>query len=127
MRKHAVHIATCTASIAFALTLALPAFVSIPLLWYRPVEREWLFAVHAGGIAIDFYGRCLFASIVAVAAAAISYVIVARANREPSRRIIAVFTVWAISITMLVLTFYAWRLAHREIAPHPLPSWYQPR
>jgi hypothetical protein len=68
--KHAVHLATCTATMAFALALALPAFVDIPLPWYLPYEHRWVFAVHVGGIAMDFFGRCLFATLASCSAGA---------------------------------------------------------
>ncbi len=126
--KHAVHLATCVAAIAFALALAAPAFVSIPLPWYHPVERAWTLEVSARGIAIDFYGRCLFAGLVSAIAAAATYLFARRVvRREPGGRVVALFTVWAVSLTVLVITFYAWRLAHRTTTPPPIPSWYQPR
>lgn len=126
--KHAVHLATCVAAIAFVLAFALPAFVPIPVLWYWPVERAWGLGVKASGIAIDFYGKCLFATAVASAAALATYAFARRCvRREPSGRVVALFTVWAISLALLVVTFYAWRLAHRLPAPPPIPSWYQPR
>lgn len=112
--KHAAHLATCVATIAFALALAFPAFVPVPLPWYHPAERTWSFEVHASGIAIDFYGRCLFATLVSGLAAASTYGLGRRClRRDPSTRTVALFTVWAISLTALVIAFYAWRLAHR--------------
>jgi hypothetical protein len=126
--KHAAHLATCVATIAFALALAFPAFVAVPLPWYHPVERAWSFEVHASGIAIDFYGRCMFAGVVSAIAAACTYAFGRRVlRRDPSARVVALFTVWAVSLTVLVITFYSWRLAHRTLAPPPVPSWYQPR
>jgi len=123
--KHAVHLATCVATIVFALTLALPAFVRVPLPWYHPAERSWTFEVNASGIAMDFYGRVALASLAAALAAAAMYVIARRARREPSRRITAVVAVWAVSLTMLAITFYTWRLVHRTVTPPPTPSCYQ--
>jgi hypothetical protein len=126
--KHAAHLATCVAAIVFALALALPAFVSIPLPWYHPAERAWSFDVHATGIAMDFYGRCLFAGLVSGLAAAATYVFARRATRrDPSDRIVALFTFWGVGLTALVIVFYAWRLEHRTLTPPPVPSWYEPR
>lgn len=114
--KHAAHLATCVATFAFALALAFPAFVPVPLPWYRPVEHTWSFEVHASGIAIDFYGRCMFAAVVSALAAAGMYAACRRVvRRDPSTRVVALFTVWAVSLTLLVITFYAWRLAHRTL------------
>jgi hypothetical protein len=121
--KHAAHLATCVATIAFALALAFPAFVHIPLPWYHPAERMWSFEVHASGVAIDFYGRCMFAALVSVVAAASAYAFGRRVmRRDPSPRVVALFTVWAVSLTVLVIAFYTWRVAHRTLTPPPVPS-----
>jgi hypothetical protein len=121
--KHAVFLATCAATIAFALALAFPAFVPVPLPWYHPAERAWTFGVHASGIAMDFYGRCLFASLVSSFAAAATYTATRRfARRDPHPRIVALFGFWAVALTLLVITFYGWRLAHRTIAVPPIPA-----
>jgi len=111
--KHAVHLATCTATMAFALALALPAFVDIPLPWYLPYEHRWVFAVHVGGIAMDFFGRCLFATLASCSAGTLAYAFARRRRSEPSGRTVALFTTWAISLTLLVATFYVWRVEHR--------------
>jgi hypothetical protein len=125
--KHAVHLATCVAQIAFALALAFPAFVAVPLPRYYPADRWWTFDVHATGIAMDFYGRCLLAVLVSALTAAGTYLCARRfVRRDPGGRIVALFTVWAISLTFLVIAFYAWRLAHRAVSPPSLPSWYRP-
>jgi hypothetical protein len=33
-----------------------------------------------------------------------------------------VFTVWAVSLTVLVIAFYTWRIAHRTVTPPPVAS-----
>ena len=126
--KHAIHLATCVATIAFALALAFPAFVPVALPWYHPVDRSWTLEAHATGVAIDFYGRLLFASLAAACAAAATYVFARRVlRRDPSSRITAVFTVWAVSLTVLVIAFYTWRLVHRTLTPAPLPTCFVSR
>jgi hypothetical protein len=109
--KYATHLAACVATGAFALAYALPAFVPVPLPWYHPVERVWTVGVHASGIAMDFYGRCLFAAVVSSLVAALMYTF-ARwiPRRAPSSRVVALFTLWAVGLPVLVITFYAWRL-----------------
>lgn len=109
--RYAAHLTVCVATIAFAFAHAAPAFIPVPLPWYHPVERIWTIGVHTSGIAMDFYGRCLFSGVVSSLAAALMYVF-ARClpRREPSSRIVALFTVWAIALPVLVLASYAWRL-----------------
>jgi hypothetical protein len=120
-KKYAVYVTSCAAIIVFALAVALPAFVDIPVLWYRPVDRTWSFDVHASGIAMDFFGRCLFATAASGIGAAISYAIARRVCRhDPARATTAVLCVWAIAITLIVIAFVSWRQAHRTLVSTPL-------
>jgi hypothetical protein len=101
--------AVCVATIAFAFAQATPAFISVPLPWYHPVERIWTIGVHATGIAMDFYGRCLFSGAVSSLAAAFMYVFArCLAPGDPSSRTVALFTLWAIGTPVLVLVWCAW-------------------
>ncbi len=118
--KHATHVAVCAAIIAFALALALPAFVPIPVAWYRPVEHGWSLAVHADGVAMDFYGRCALAAIASSLVAAAAYRIARRVRRELSRDAAAIAAVWAIAIVLIAMAFFAWRQLHRPLA-RPIP------
>jgi ABC-type uncharacterized transport system permease subunit len=122
--KHATHVAVCAAIIAFSLALALPAFVAIPVAWYRPVEHAWTFAVHADGVAMDFYGRCAFAAIASIVVAVAAYSIARRARRELSRDGAAIAAVWAIAIVVIAMGFFTWRQLHRQFTPpheRPIP------
>ena len=126
--KHAVYLATCVAVIAFAVGLALPAFVDVPVLWYRPAEREWLFAVHPPGIAMDFFGRCVLATSIAAVVTAVTYLFTRRImRRDPAPVTLAMYGAWSIAFTLIAIAYFGWRLAHRTPVPPPVPSWYQPR
>jgi ABC-type Fe3+ transport system permease subunit len=120
--KHAVHFAVCAAVCAFALALALPAFVPMPMLWYRPVEHDWSLTLHPTGIAMDFFGRCLFASAASAIAAAATYVVSRRVRRRDARpETLAVVGIWAIALTVIAMAFFAWRQIHRPTAKAPEP------
>ncbi len=109
--RYATYLAMCVATGAFALAYVLPAFVPVPLPWYHPVERVWTVGVHASGIAMDFYGRCLFAAVVSSLVAALMYTFARGAPRcELSSRMVALFTLWAVGLPVLVIAFCAWRL-----------------
>jgi ABC-type Fe3+ transport system permease subunit len=126
--KHAVHLAFCVAAIAFALGLALPVLTPTPVLWYRPADRDWVFDVKTTGVAMDFFGRCLLAAVASAGCGGLTYAGLRwRARRDPSPTDVALFTGWALATVMVAIAFFAWRLAHRELTPPPLPSWYQPR
>lgn len=118
--KHAVHVTVCVAIITFSLALALPAFVSIPVVWYRPVEREWLLGLHTTGIAMDFFGRCLLATVLSTVAAAASYVVARRVCRRDAKpETLAMLGIWAVAIAVIAMAFFAWRQIHRPTAPAP--------
>jgi hypothetical protein len=122
--KHATHVAICASIIAFSIALASPAFVPIPVAWYRPVDHAWSFAVHADGVSIDFYGRCGFAAIASIAVAAVAYRFARRARRELSRDGAAIATVWALAIVTIAMAFFTWRQLHRRFEPphsRPVP------
>ena len=125
--KHAVHLAVCVGIIAFAVAFALPAFVDMPMLWYRPVDRVWSFDHADGAIAMDFFGRCLFAMTATGIVSAATYALARRTRRAASPWTVAVLAVWAVSISLIALTFCAWRFTHRTLPVPPTPSWYQPR
>jgi hypothetical protein len=124
-KPHAVLVASCVATLAFALAFVVPSFVAVPMLWYHPADRDWTFEVKASGIAMDFYGRCTWAVLASGLLGAGGYFVVR--GRRISSRLLAVLTVWAIAVAILVMAFVVWRLVHREPVPPPIPSWYQPR
>ncbi len=108
--RHATHAIVCIATGAFALAYVLPAFVAVPLPWYHPVERVWTVGVHASGIAMDFFGRCLFAAVVSSLVAALMYAFTrCLPRRESSAGTVALFTLWAVGLPALVLAFHACR------------------
>jgi hypothetical protein len=126
--KYAIHLAFCVATIAFAITFVFPAFFPTSLLWYQPAERQWSFGVQVPGIAMDFYGRCLFATLISTVSGCATYLVARRLlHRDPRGATVAVLTIWAMTLTTLVIAFYVWRLVHRIPAPPPIPAWYQPR
>jgi hypothetical protein len=125
--KHAVQLTVCVAIIAFAIAFALPAFVDVPMLWYRPVDRVWSFDHPDGTIAMDFFGRCLFATLATGVVSGLTYAAARRRRREPSPWTVSVLAVWAVSISIIALTFFAWRFAHRTVSVAPAQSCAQPR
>jgi hypothetical protein len=126
--KYAIHLTLCVATIAFAIALVFPALFPTSVLWYQPAERQWTFDVKASGVSIDFYGRCLLAALASCLAALATYLVARRfLRRDPSGRLVALFTVSAITFIVLAITFTAWRLAHRIPDPPLTPAWYQPR
>lgn len=54
------------AAIAFVLCYAAVQLFHPPLLWYLPLERRFTFGARPAEISMDWYGRTLLASLVAL-------------------------------------------------------------
>ena len=127
MRKQdAVYIALCVGAIAFAFTFAYPLIDASRVPWFYVLERAWAVEARPTGVAIDFYGRLLYA-VMAWCIAFTAALTIAKRMRGVSARTLHLFTAWALTATVLVMAFYAWHLYFRVLAPEPLPSWYVPR
>jgi hypothetical protein len=125
-RSRVVLVVGCAGMIGFALAFAYPAYSAVRVLWYYPLEHRWAFEVAPRGLAMDWYGRCLLASAVGLAAMALTFPL-ARFVRKVSDGTYLTFTGWALTATLMVMGFYAWSLANREPRPEPLPSDYEAR
>lgn len=127
MRKQdAQLVALSLAAIAFAVAFVLPQLTPVPVPWYYPVERGWVFAARPPGLAMDFFGRLLL-GMAAWCVVAIASFAVARRLRGISDRARGLLVGWAVTITALAMLHFAWTLAFRVPTPAPIPSWYQPR
>jgi hypothetical protein len=126
MTRGATYVALCAGTIAFALAFTYPMYTPTRVLWYLPLERDWVLAVKPKQLGMDFYGRVLLAMI-AWAVAFVPTWLVARRLKPPSPRTIGLFTAWAVTATVLACLHYGWILYFRNPVPEPLPSWYQPR
>jgi hypothetical protein len=113
----AVHAAACAATVAFALMLELPTVVAVPLPWYQPVDHAWTFGVSAHGIAMAFYGHCLYAALAGAVAAAAVLAVARRC--EPTARA----TTWLAGLAVAVVVGVAARetlaLAARDLRSSP--------
>lgn len=127
MRKaDLVFVALCLATIAFALVFVSPMFGELSVPWYYPLERRWALEVKPKGLAMDFYGRTLWAMFAATGTFVVA-VLAGRKKRSIEPRTIGLFTAWALTATLLVIAYFAWTLYERRPVPSPIPDWYQPR
>ncbi len=124
-RKQALYCALCTAIIAFSLAFAFPAFSPTRVLWYYPLAHEWRFEVKSNGIAMDFYGRNLLATVISTAAFALVFVLLRR--RKVTERTLGLMAAWASTALLLSMGLYTYQLVMRHPTPAPLPAWYQPK
>jgi hypothetical protein len=122
----ATYFAWCAAIIAASLVFVVPAFTTVPLLWYYPVARRWALEGRPDGFALDWFGRTIWAML-AVAIAFPGALAVARRVRTPSPRTYLLWGAWAGMTSVLAIAVYTYQLANRHPVPEPLPASYQAR
>lgn len=126
MRKpDALFMAMAAATTAFAIAFVYPMLGSQPVPWYYPLERRWAFQIKPSGLAMDFYGRVLVATITWSVVFMVTLPIVRRVGS--GTRIIGLTAAWTVTIVVLVMLYFAWMLYFRVPEPATVPSWYQPR
>ena len=125
-RQEALYVAMCCGTIAFVIGFVYPQLAEQAVAWYYPLERRWAFEAKATGLAMDFYGR-LGQAMVAWAIGVIASLAIARRMKSLSEKVAGLLAAWAITLTLLVILYFAWTLFFREPTPSPIPDWYRPR
>jgi hypothetical protein len=96
------------------------------MLWYYPLAHRFAFELKPTGLAMDWYGRSLFAFVMGAIAFAGTF-IGSRFAAGITRRSLHLWASWVATGTLLAIALYAYQISTREPAPVPLPSWYVPR
>lgn len=125
-RGSATYFAWCGAVIAAAVAYVVPAFTTVPLLWYYPVARTWALESRPEGLALDWFGRTLWALLAGAIALALGMALARRAA-PPSARAYRIWAAWAGMASLLAIAVYVLQLIHRHPVPEPLPLGYQAR
>jgi len=125
-RQEALYVAMCCGTIAFVIGFVYPQLAEQAVVWYYPLERRWTFEARAPGLAIDFYGR-LGQAMVAWAIGVIASLAIARRLKSLSEKMAGLLAAWALTLTLLVILYFAWTLVFRHPTPSPIPDWYRPR
>lgn len=101
------HTGLSLAVTAFAVAFTLPVFVPLPLLWYRPLTGAWAFGSVPADLAMDWYGRVLFAALAGVVGYALGRRVPARwsvsARAQRFWATIAAMALLAAMVTFVVL------------------------
>ncbi len=125
--KHTLYFAVCVAVIMFCAGFGLPAFQSVRVLWYYPVDHRWAFeASPSGAFAIDWYGRNLLGAAFCLIGFGVAYWAGWHRGRM-SPRSFGLWAAWSASAVVMVASLYAYQLAMRHPVPPPLPVWYVPK
>ena len=120
----ATYFGWCGAIVVGAIVFVIPAFMTVPLLWYYPVRRAWALELRPNGLALDWYGRTIWAVMAAGASFPVAFV-VARRVSTPASRAYLLWAAWAGMTSLLAMTVYSYQLAQRHPVPEPLPADYQ--
>ncbi len=105
-RPDAAAAATFAAIAAFCGALAYPSFWAMPMLWYQPVEHQWSFGPLRPNLGMDWYGRNLFAALVAVLVAA-SVSVLAKRRAPLSPTAVGCWALGAVMAACAVVLAYA--------------------
>jgi hypothetical protein len=124
--KQALYVGCCASIVAFALVFALPAVVQMRVPWYYPVEHRWALEVKATGLAMDWFGRCLYSAASAALAFGAGYLSVVR-RKAPMVSGLGTWAGWAAAALALTMTLYVFQLVPRRSVAAPLPPDYVAR
>jgi len=125
-RARADFAAGCAMVAAFGAAFLVMGLVPMRLLWYYPLDRRWLFELRPQGLAMDFYGRTLYASIAAVAAGFVGRSLGARSG-ELSRDRLWLWLGWGLALVFLAMALMGYQLWPRPPRPLEIPAWYHPQ
>lgn len=107
-------VALALGGIAFLIAFAYPTISGAPVPWFYPLTNEWELVGKPHGLAMDFYGRLLWA--------AIAYAVVATPLwlwlRDREVRIASLVAGWLLTALVLIAIFYAWTLHYRVPVPY---------
>ncbi len=115
----------CAMVASFGAAFLVMGLVRIPLPWYHPLDRAFVLEMRPRGLAMDYYGRTLYATAVAAVAFAL--------GRSAGRRVAALpaerawlWTAYALAFVALAMALIGYQLWPRPPEPLPLPPWYHP-
>ena len=89
---------------------------ALPLLWYLPLERRFVFATTVTQLGIDFFGKLLLCGAVAGLGAALT------SRLKPGARWGAALAVWPLVLFALALALNVTQLVQRVPVPLPRPA-----
>jgi hypothetical protein len=125
-QKHILLVALCAGAVGFCLAFVAPAFYPLRVLWYYPLEHRLSFELAPDGLAMDFFGRCLAATVAGGVAYGLAWAI-ARRLKTLSSGALVLWVAWMTTAALLAMSLFTYQLVRRHPRPLPLPAWYEPR
>jgi hypothetical protein len=112
---------------AFQLTFLILGLMRLPVPWYHPVEHRWLLEVRPRGLAMNFYGNVLYATVAAALAYPAGYLLGARSRGSLTSDQAWLALGYALAFMVVVMAMLAYEIWPRPPTPIPVPEWYVPR
>ena len=116
----------CAMIATFGGAFLVMGLVPMRLLWYHPVARRWAFELPPRDLAMDFYGRTLYASIAAAVAFGVGRALGRRITRLERDRA-WLWLSYGLGLVALAMCLIGYQIWPRPPNPIPRPPWYQPR
>ena len=118
------YLGCCALLVGFAGTFFLLQLIPTPLFWYHPLERVFQLERRPRGLAMDFYGRTLWAALAAGALYPLGFF--AGGKLTFTRERVWLWLGYGLGLTALAMCLIGYQIWPRPPAPIPLPAWYHP-
>lgn len=126
-RAHATYLTVYGAALGFVAGFFLPAVLPIPVPWYYPLAHRWELTLRPNGLAMDWYGRDLFALAVGTLGGLALYGFSRLLRPKDPTRLFHALAAWTVSLFIFAAALYVYQLAPRHAYPAPFPAGYVPR
>ena len=114
------HTALCLATMAFAVAFALTTLVSVPILWYHPLEGVWRVEAAPTTLAMGWYGRLLWGVVAAGIGFGLGRLLPARL--AATRRAQAWWALAAMALVVAAMASVVVAMAERTLVPLAPPG-----
>lgn len=113
---------SCILLLATSVAFSLTAVVALPVPLYLPLSRRFVLGATAE-LAMDYYGRSLFALAVGAAAGLLAHLVLrsGRAARPSGRPMLLLCMAWSVTAFLFCASLYAYKLMGRDPAASSPP------
>ena len=119
------YLAACAGILGFATVFFLLQLLRMPLFWYHPLDRLFRFETRPSGLAMDFYGRTLWASLGGILGYWGGGHLAPHLKLDRDRAWL--WMAYGLGMIALAMCLIGYQIWPRPAAPIPLPSWYVPQ
>jgi hypothetical protein len=118
------YLGCCALLLGFAGTFFLLQLIPIPLLWYHPLDRQFVLETRPNGLAMDFYGRTLWSAVVGGVCFGLGRQLAGRVIFTRER--VWLWLAYGLGMTALAMCLIGYQIWPRPAHPLTIPAWYVP-